>query len=84
MRGFWKGNTSAIISKGISNTFLIGYRDMVQEEITDSAEDNFRSNKVLSNFIAPLITLIPVVLTYPLEYARTRLANNGLISGKNP
>lgn len=29
------------------------------------------------NFIGPLFTLIPVVGTYPLEYARTRLANNG-------
>ena len=34
--------------------------------------------------MTPLVTLIPVILTYPLEYGRTRLINNGLISGKNP
>ena len=83
MRGFWKGNTSAIVSKGVNNTFLIGYRDMVQEGISDHQE-NHSQKGILSNFIAPLITLIPVVITYPLEYARTRLANNGLILGRNP
>ena len=40
MRGFWKGNTSAIVSKGINNTFLIGYRDMVQEGISDHQENH--------------------------------------------
>ena len=82
--GFWKGNLSGIASKGINNFFIVAYRDVINRKVELKTETDHKTSSIWLSALAPLLTLIPIIVTYPFDYARTRLANNGLMEGTKP
>lgn len=78
-KGFFKGNFMNIISKSLNNLFSKAHRDLMNSETPSSKDKTGMIDKIIKN---PYLRLFPVLcITYPLEFAQIRLANNGIMRG---